>query len=98
MNRAARRLRNRADLEREVDALTLARDSLLDVLNAVLMSQGGRLVIPAELVTASTRKPIHVTQKLDPARYVIELDGLESKPESKPSVVERLRKLGLKAV
>ena len=94
MNRAARRLRNRADLERDVEALTAARDSLLDVLNALLMSQGGRVVLPSVMVQAATRRPIHVTALED--RYVVELDGI--KPPEPNSVLERLRRLGLKAV
>lgn len=95
MNRTNRRRRTKTEaLEADLQATIKARDSLLDVLNALLMSQGGRVVLPAELIQASKRTNIHVTQKAEPDRYIIELEGME--PEQPQGIRDRLRRLGLK--
>lgn len=97
MNRAARRARRTlAEAERELEATIAARNSLLDVLNAILFLEGGRVVVPQNVVVASTRKPIHVTQRDD--RFIIEFMGEEQAEPTKPSVIERLKRLGLKPV
>lgn len=98
VNQTAKRARARsAEHEAEVKALTAARDSLLDVLNAIIAVNGGKLVVPAVIVEASTRKHIAVTRKPFPDRYVIEFDGEPvAEPAAKMSLRERLRALGMR--
>ena len=65
----------------ELKDATAARDTLLDILNAVLASQGGKIVIPSVEVEASTRRPVDVTiapgRNGAPDRHVIELRGYQ---------------------
>ena len=98
MNRTAKRARRKvSDVEKELQSTIAARDSLLDVLNALLQTQGGRVVVPGELIDASRREHIHVTQKGDPPRYIIELESMVEAPETEPKrgIRERLRRIGL---
>lgn len=98
MNQTARRRRTRVakvDAAGEIAALTQARDTLLDVLNAVLAKEGGTIVVPAVLVEASSRRHVAVTRKPFPDRYVIAFADLPEK-DDRPSIIERLKHLGMK--
>lgn len=66
-----------AAVEAEVAALSAARDSLLDVVNAILAHSGGKLVVPDVEVLAAGRH--HVKVDVRPGYYVFELEGYERK-------------------
>ena len=104
MNQTVRRRRTKyADLEASIRELSVARDSLLDIVNALLTQQGGTAVIPAVEVQSSARKRVIVDIKPpDPnvagsqARYVIRLEGAahderKDTPSAKtPSFLDRI--------
>lgn len=84
-----------ADTTRELAQARAATNTLLDVLNAILAVNQGRIVVPGEYVLASKRRLVHVTEKQAPHRYVIELDGVEPEPE-RHRALRRLAALGLR--
>lgn len=97
MNATAKRRRKqqaRATSAAEIAKLTAARDSLLDIINAMLTAQGGTVVVPMALVIASKRRTIAVEVKPpDPelagseARYVISFDDADK--QDAPSAIVR---------
>lgn len=102
MNRELRRRRDRdhkAQAAEQIEKLEQARDSLLDIINAIVQQEGGSYVIPLPRVQAATRHAVHVEVKPpdpetagDEGRYVITLEGFEPPAPPEPKgAVERLR-------
>lgn len=93
-----RRRKTLSQLTEELERETRAKESLLDILNAILSTGDGTVVIPAAKVQASRRHSVQV--EVTPADpdvagsemvYVITLEGyVPPKVEKAPSVLERI--------
>lgn len=69
------------------------KSQLLDILNAVLVSQGGRLVVPLVEIQAATRQRIAVRHEAD--YMVIELERPKAPKGSRRDLADRARAVGL---
>lgn len=70
----------------DIDRLQADNEGLLDILNAILYAQGGKVVVSRAQLIAADRRQIHVTHGKD--AIVIETQRREE-PEPRP-ITERL--------
>ena len=108
MNRQLRRRRERQDAQaafeayrEQIKGLTTAKESLLDIINAILSVHGNRIEVPLSKIEESKRRPVQVDiVPPDPevagseTTYVITLEGIEPKPGD-DDLRERMKARGL---
>jgi hypothetical protein len=95
------RKRKSGDLEQRFVQLSREHAGLLDILNAILMANGGRVIVPQVHVQAATRKRIVVDPPAPGREYwVIAQEGQQASetPSDRSVAASRLAALGMEVI
>lgn len=82
-----------AAAERQRDMLSQFNDALIDAVNAIILRDGGQIVVAAEYWQSAQRRPIHLVPSPDRSYITITAEGII--PTRPKPLVERLKSLGL---
>jgi len=100
MNRALRRRREREDahglvedLKKQIVGLTDAKAALLDIINALVVTGGGKVIVPMSALEGHNRRQVQVQAMPDDGHYVVTLEGYD--PPPKDDVAKRMKERGL---
>lgn len=79
-----------ANAEQLAEQLQKRNDTLVDLLNAIMLRDGGRIVIAAEYARAAIRRPLSLSWAPGMTHLVVHPDGEAAIPLRQPSIRERL--------